>query len=375
MKFSAQVVIDRPRGVVWSFFENPATWNAWWGGELRMVSPGWKVGAQLIWSLGAPSKVCECTPSEQVGFLDASNTKTTFLFDDAGDHGTTLTIQEDYSSSRVSVNDPARRRAECHAVVSRLKQYVETRHAGDKQPPVRSKSSPDASPPTSSGRTAVPPRSSLIRQVLVAWGMGGGIGVGGLCLLVVLIGLFGPGNVFDRNFLITYGAIGIVALGIGLSTLRYYLRTQRGAAAAAAPNRAVRFSETRINKDWKSFAAELCTRSVAGEELAPQVCICCRTIEMAKLLAGRRPGATDALLSSVPEVLRFSDNTGAATFSVTNAAKIVGLCTMLLDGKDYGQPLSMKSVLVVGASESDQALVVRAFGAPQPMSFGKVITW
>jgi hypothetical protein len=207
-----------------------------------MVSPGWQVGTQLIWSLGAPSKVCECTPSEQVGFLDSSNTKTTFLFEDAGDSRTILTYQEDYSAARVSVSDPVRRRAECQSVVSRLKQYAETRQAGDKQPPLHANSLPDASPPASSGRPAVPPRPSWIKQVLVAWGMVGGIGVGGLCLVVVLIaGLFAPRDVFDRNSLITYGAIGIVALGIGLTTLRYHLRTRRWSAAAAVPNRAARF--------------------------------------------------------------------------------------------------------------------------------------
>jgi hypothetical protein len=79
--------------------------------------------------------------------------------------------------------------------------------------------------------------------------------------------------------------------------------------------------------------------------------------------------------SPPPGVLRFSDNTGTARFSVTNAANIVALCTMLLGGRDYGQPLSMKSVLVAGASESDPALVVRAFGAPQATSFRKDIMW
>ena len=71
----------------------------------------------------------------------------------------------------------------------------------------------------------------------------------------------------------------------------------------------------------------------------------------------------------------FSDNTGAAKFTLKDGGSIINFCKILLDGRDYGQPLSMKSVLVTGAPESDWTKIVREFGAPQAMSFGKVFMW
>ena len=88
---------------------------------------------------------------------------------------------------------------------------------------------PSASSLPLPGESSVSSQHGSIWNFLVVWGMGAGIGIGGLCLVALLIfGFFAPDDVADRSFLITNAVVGTVALGVGLTCLRHYRRMKKG---------------------------------------------------------------------------------------------------------------------------------------------------
>ena len=57
-----------------------------------------------------------------------------------------------------------------------------------------------------------------------------------------------------------------------------------------------RFVETEQAGDWKAFATAICTDGLSGGSLSPQLNHCCRTVEVARILAERRPLNGDSFL-------------------------------------------------------------------------------
>lgn len=60
------ILINRPLPVVWETFTTPANWQAWWGGGLLRVVPGWESGATLFWQNGDHSTLEKVISQQEV---------------------------------------------------------------------------------------------------------------------------------------------------------------------------------------------------------------------------------------------------------------------------------------------------------------------
>ena len=98
----ANVVIERPREVVWAFFTEPANWERWWGGAVEAAE--WREGGEVQWALGGSSPITVFTPCESVR-LEGAWMDTTFVFESEGTGRTAVRIEEGSPKGGASFKD------------------------------------------------------------------------------------------------------------------------------------------------------------------------------------------------------------------------------------------------------------------------------
>lgn len=84
---------------------------------------------------------------------------------------------------------------------------------------------------------------------------------------------------------------------------------------------------------WTGLAAGIGRDGVTGTA-KPQLCLYCKELSMAEVLAQKRPKGADRFLSQAPEIIKFPDGTGAARFMVKKGKKIRELLDVLLEGQE-----------------------------------------
>jgi hypothetical protein len=148
MRVSSRIEIARPFDTVWEAFTFRRGWKRWWGGPLRSIKPGWEQGAKLEFRNDTFSVTLLThdhrwaddaeRPGTQISMKDRWGTTYEFLFEgydadwdsQTGEPlppSTNVTYHVDDFASQVKIGNPAGERAECDALLQRLKLYVEDR--------------------------------------------------------------------------------------------------------------------------------------------------------------------------------------------------------------------------------------------------------
>jgi uncharacterized protein YndB with AHSA1/START domain len=126
----AEINIDRSLDQVWSVFTDIVTWKTWWGGDLKSVTPGWQAGARMAWAAGGPSSVCRFEEKKCVAVEDSWGGIVAWVFRPTVTGGTSVTMREDLSASRLGyASDAARaaREEKFASTLRELKHLVEAR--------------------------------------------------------------------------------------------------------------------------------------------------------------------------------------------------------------------------------------------------------
>jgi hypothetical protein len=126
---------------------------------------------------------------------------------------------------------------------------------------------------------------------------------------------------------------------------------------------------TTATENWTGFAAAIGGEGMSGTA-KPQLCLYCKELSMAEALAEKRPHEAERFLKQPPEIIEFSDRTGAARFMVKKGKRIRGLVDVLLEGQGYGSPVVVKGLVAVEMPTKDRSYVLGQFGAPQGMQMG-----
>ena len=138
---TAEIVIERPVKVVWTYFTNPKHWEKWWGGGLRHAD--WKPGGKLEWALGGASLIEDVILGRMVRIRGSWMT-TTWTFESVGNEQTRVRIQESDPHGGASFTDGgAAHLRQLNQTLSKLKACIE----GEKPVPAETAS---ASPKSSS---------------------------------------------------------------------------------------------------------------------------------------------------------------------------------------------------------------------------------
>ncbi|HEY5431901.1 MAG TPA: DUF2510 domain-containing protein [Coriobacteriia bacterium] len=120
----ANVVIDRPREVVWAFFTEPANWERWWGGAVKAAQ--WREGGDVEWALGGSSPITAFTPCESVR-LEGAWMDSTFVFESEGTGRTAVRIDEGPPKGGASFKDGGAAHLEqLKSALAKLKDLVES---------------------------------------------------------------------------------------------------------------------------------------------------------------------------------------------------------------------------------------------------------
>ncbi len=122
MTFDSTVTITKPREVVWEVITNPATWKAWYGGELHKADPAWQKGAHLVWAAGPASEITEFTPLELLGFGGDVSCRITLT---DGKDGSTVLAYSESVGGHLSISDPSAKQAQCDETAEGLKAFTE----------------------------------------------------------------------------------------------------------------------------------------------------------------------------------------------------------------------------------------------------------
>lgn len=120
----ANIVIERPREVVWAFFTEPAKWESWWGGAVKAAE--WREGGQVEWALGGSSPITAFTPGASV-LLQGAWMDTTFIFEPEGTGRTAVRIEEGPPKGGASFKDGGANHLEqLKSALAKLKDLVES---------------------------------------------------------------------------------------------------------------------------------------------------------------------------------------------------------------------------------------------------------
>lgn len=121
----ADIVINRPRDIVWQFFTDPDKWERWWGGALKSVEPAWEDGAKMVWAMGVPSPIVSLIPQQELQIEDTWMT-TAFRLKDSGARATLMEIEFEPRGGASFPDGGSAHRAQTAKSLAAFKQLVES---------------------------------------------------------------------------------------------------------------------------------------------------------------------------------------------------------------------------------------------------------
>jgi len=121
----SSIVIKASQDKVWGVLTNYNTWEAWFGGKLNSVTPGWVNGASMEWEHGFQSRISGIEPFEFIEMTSNSGMKTKIVLSGKKRGQTEVVWDEDFSSSYISISDPDKKIAQINKTLVDLKDYVE----------------------------------------------------------------------------------------------------------------------------------------------------------------------------------------------------------------------------------------------------------
>lgn len=120
----ANIVVERPREVVWAFFTEPANWERWWGGAVKAAQ--WREGGEVEWALGGSSPIAAFAPRESVR-LEGAWADTTFVFEPEDKGRTAVRIEEGSPKGGASFKDGgAAHLKQLKSYLAKLKDLIES---------------------------------------------------------------------------------------------------------------------------------------------------------------------------------------------------------------------------------------------------------
>ena len=126
--------------------------------------------------------------------------------------------------------------------------------------------------------------------------------------------------------------------------------------------------------DWATYAAEISSQGMSGENRQPQVCLYLNSSSSAEMLGMYRPEECDRFLDEPPRVVAFPDSTGAVHFSLKNGEGIRDILSLLL-GQSYPDTLVVTNGVCIGAPQADKSSILGFFGVAQGMDFAGALIW
>ena len=120
---NAEIIINKPLDIVWSFYTNPKNWGKWWLQGIKKVIPGWEEDAAVQWADNSECSVWSITP-KKILQLNSQWMRTTFKFSAVSDK-TTIQVKLDARWGEGFEDRGAVERGELVSALSKLKKCIE----------------------------------------------------------------------------------------------------------------------------------------------------------------------------------------------------------------------------------------------------------